>query len=96
MTKKTRKQRKVKQLRLFKLRRDLLQTSINLQTPQAADTHLAEGQWLTEQLNMAKYMFRVETIIIITNLRIPLSFHGQLYVNTIKPGPAVRFNIGGT
>jgi hypothetical protein len=28
----------------------------------AADTHFAEGQWLTEQLNVVKLrMFRVET-----------------------------------
>jgi hypothetical protein len=46
--KERRKQRKVNQLRLFKLRRDLLKISINLQTALAADTHLAEGQWLKE------------------------------------------------
>jgi hypothetical protein len=40
---KTRKQMKVNQLRLFKLKRDLLKISINLQTALAEDTHLAEG-----------------------------------------------------
>jgi hypothetical protein len=59
---KTRKQRKVNQLRLFKLKHDLLKISIDLQTALAADTHLAEGQWLTEQLNLVKLgMFRVRT-----------------------------------
>jgi hypothetical protein len=50
------------QLRLFKLKHDLLKISIDLQTAFAADTHLAEVQWLTEQLNMVKLrMFRVGT-----------------------------------
>jgi hypothetical protein len=48
---KTRKQRKVNQLRLFKLKSDVLKISIDLQTALVADTHLSEGQWLTEQLN---------------------------------------------
>jgi hypothetical protein len=60
--KKTRKQRQVNQLRLFKLKHDLLKISIDLRTALAADTHLAEGQWLTEQLNVVKLrMFRVGT-----------------------------------
>jgi hypothetical protein len=37
------------QLRLFKLKHNLLKISINLQTAFAAETHLAEGQWLKEQ-----------------------------------------------
>jgi hypothetical protein len=45
---KTRKQRKVNQPRLFKLKRDLLEISINLRTALAADTRLAVGQWLKE------------------------------------------------
>jgi hypothetical protein len=44
----------VNQLRAFKLRRDLLKISVNLQTSLAADTHPAEGQWLKEQLNVVK------------------------------------------
>jgi hypothetical protein len=54
----------VDQLRLFKLKHDLLKISIDLQTAFAADTHLAEGQWLKEQLNLVKLrtsMFRVGT-----------------------------------
>jgi hypothetical protein len=36
--------------------------SVDLQTASAADTHLAEGQWLKEQLNVVKLrMFRVGT-----------------------------------
>jgi hypothetical protein len=35
---------KKNQLRLFKLKHDLLKISIDLQTAVAADTHLAEGQ----------------------------------------------------
>jgi hypothetical protein len=35
---------------------------MDLQTAFAADTHLAEGQWLKEQLNVVKLrMFRVGT-----------------------------------
>jgi hypothetical protein len=52
----------VDQLRLFKLKHDLLKISLDLQTAFAADRHLAAGQWLKEQLNMVKLrMFRVET-----------------------------------
>jgi hypothetical protein len=50
------------QLRYFKLKHDLLKIYLNLQTAFAADTHLAEGQWLKEQLNVVKLcMFRVGT-----------------------------------
>jgi hypothetical protein len=42
-TKQTTKPRKMDQLRLFKLKHDLLKISVDLQTPFAADTHLAEG-----------------------------------------------------
>jgi hypothetical protein len=49
-SKKTRKQRKVNQLRLFKLQHNLLKISIDLQTAFAAD--LAKGQWLKEQLTV--------------------------------------------
>jgi hypothetical protein len=46
----------------FELKHDLLKISVDLQTAFAADTHLAEGQWLKEQLNMVKLrMFRVGT-----------------------------------
>jgi hypothetical protein len=34
------------QLRLFKLKHDLLKISVDLQIAFAADTHLAEGKWL--------------------------------------------------
>jgi hypothetical protein len=43
---KTTKQRKMDQLRLFKLKYDLLKIFVDLQTAFAADTNLAEGQWL--------------------------------------------------
>jgi hypothetical protein len=47
-------------LRLLKLKTDLLKISVDLQTACAADTHLAEGQWLKEQLNVVTLrMFRV-------------------------------------
>jgi hypothetical protein len=50
------------QIRIFKLKHDLLKISIDLQTAFAADTHLAEGQWLKEQVNVVKLrMFRVGT-----------------------------------
>jgi hypothetical protein len=38
------KQEKMDQLRLFKLKHDLLKISVNLQTAFAADAHIAEGQ----------------------------------------------------
>jgi hypothetical protein len=48
--------------RLFTLEHQLLKISVYLQTAFAAQTHLAEGQWLKEQLNMVKFlMFRVGT-----------------------------------
>jgi hypothetical protein len=34
------------QLRLFTLKHDLLKIAVDLQTAFAAETHLAEGQWL--------------------------------------------------
>jgi hypothetical protein len=71
----TTKQRKMDQLRLFKLKHDLLKISVDLQTAFAADTHLAEGQWLKEQLKVVKLRidtFRLGTrIIIITTIRSP-------------------------
>jgi hypothetical protein len=52
----------VDHLRVFKLKHDLLKISADLQTPFAADTHLAEGQWLKKQLKVVKLrMFRVGT-----------------------------------
>jgi site-specific DNA-adenine methylase len=45
-TNKKTKQRNMDHLRLFKLKHDLLKISVDLQTAFAADTHLAEGQWL--------------------------------------------------
>jgi hypothetical protein len=54
--------RKMYQLRLFKLKHELLKIFIYLQTTFAADTHLAEGQWLKERLNVVKLrIFRVGT-----------------------------------
>jgi hypothetical protein len=54
--------RKMDQLRLFKLKNDLSKISVDLRTAFAADTYLAEGQWLKEQLNVEKLrMFRVGT-----------------------------------
>jgi hypothetical protein len=42
------------QLRLFKLKHELLKIYVDLQTAFAADTHLAEGQWLKGQPNVVK------------------------------------------
>jgi hypothetical protein len=48
--------------RLFTLKREFLKISVNFQTALAAETHLAEGKWLEEQLNVVKLrMFRVGT-----------------------------------
>jgi hypothetical protein len=50
------------QLRLSKLKHGLLKISTDLQTAFTAHTHLAEGQWLKEQLKEVKLrMFRVGT-----------------------------------
>jgi hypothetical protein len=50
------------QTRLLKLNYALLKISTNLQTECAAETRLAVGQWLEEQLNIDKFrMFRVGT-----------------------------------
>jgi hypothetical protein len=60
--KETTKQRKMDQLRLFTLKYDVLKIYVDLQTAFAADTHLAEGQWLKEQLKVVKLrIFRVGT-----------------------------------
>jgi hypothetical protein len=67
------KQRKMDQLKLSKLKHDLLKISIDLQTAFAADTHLAEGQWLKERRNVIKLrMFRVATRIIIIKTTITI------------------------
>jgi hypothetical protein len=42
------------QIRLFTLKHGLLKMSVHLQTAFAAETHLAEGKWLKEQLNVVK------------------------------------------
>jgi hypothetical protein len=60
--KKTTKQRKMARRRLLKLKHDLIKISIHLQTAFVEDTHLAERQWLKEQLNVVKLrMSRVGT-----------------------------------
>jgi hypothetical protein len=47
------------QLRLPVLKCELLKISVYLHTALAAETHLAGGQWLEEQLNVVKLrMFR--------------------------------------
>jgi hypothetical protein len=50
------------QLNLFTRKHDLLKISLYLQTAFATETHLAEGQWLKEQMEVLKLrMFRVGT-----------------------------------
>jgi hypothetical protein len=50
------------QLRLYKLKHDLLKISVDLQTAFAAETHLVEGQRPKELLKLVKLrMFRIET-----------------------------------
>jgi hypothetical protein len=58
---KTNNKTKMNQLRLFTFKYGLQKLSVDLQTTFAAETHLAEGKWLKEQLNMLKHMFRVGT-----------------------------------
>jgi hypothetical protein len=55
---------KMDQLWLFTFRHELFEISVHLQTEFAAETSLAEGQWLKEQLNVVwPRMFRVGTRI---------------------------------
>jgi hypothetical protein len=59
---KTHTKTKIDQLRLFTFKHELLKIYLRLQTAFAAEIHLAEGQWLEEQLNTLKLrMFRVRT-----------------------------------
>jgi hypothetical protein len=61
-TEKNIKNNKMDHLRLFTLKYDLLKISVYLQAAFVAETHLPEGQWLKEQLNVLKLrMFRVGT-----------------------------------
>jgi hypothetical protein len=47
---------------LLTLKHEFLKISVGLQTEFAVETHLAEGQWLGEQVKMLKLrMFRVGT-----------------------------------
>jgi hypothetical protein len=58
------KQKQMDHLRFFTLKYDLLKIFVYLQTAFASETHLAEGQWLKEQLNVLKLrMFRVATLM---------------------------------
>jgi hypothetical protein len=53
---------KSKSAKAFQTKTRLTKIPIDLQTALAADTHLAEGQWLTEQLIVVKLrMFPVGT-----------------------------------
>jgi hypothetical protein len=48
------------EFRLLILNQDFLKMSLSLQTAFAVEIHLADGQWLEEQVNMLKLrMFRV-------------------------------------
>jgi hypothetical protein len=50
------------QLGLLTVKHEFLKLFAYLQTAFAVETHLAEGQWLEEQVNMVKLrMFRVGT-----------------------------------
>jgi hypothetical protein len=74
-SKTTQDKKKSDGLRIFIFKPDLLNISVDLQTAFAADTHLAEGQWLKEQLNVVKLrMFRVGT-------RRPLISRTEKFVN---------------
>jgi hypothetical protein len=59
MTKQTEKQQKteIDQLMLFTLKREVLKTSVHLQTAPAAETHPAEKHWLKKQLNVVKVTY---------------------------------------
>jgi hypothetical protein len=58
------KKRKNYQLRLLAFKQELQKISARLQTELAAETHLAEGQWLEDQVNMLKLrMFQAGTRI---------------------------------
>jgi hypothetical protein len=48
-------QRRFNQTRLFKFKREYLNISRDLKTVSAAETHLAEWQWLKEHLNIENF-----------------------------------------
>jgi hypothetical protein len=52
--KKQQKQRNMNQFRLLTFKQEFLKLSVSLHTGFAVETHLAERQWLEEQVNMAK------------------------------------------
>jgi hypothetical protein len=55
-------QKAIDLLRLFTFKHEVLKISARLQTVFAAETHLAEGQWLEENVNTVKLrMFRAGT-----------------------------------
>jgi hypothetical protein len=59
---KKQKQGKMNQFRLLTLKQVFLKVSVNLRTAFAVETHVAEWQWLEEQVNVLKLpMFRVGT-----------------------------------
>jgi hypothetical protein len=56
------KQRKMDRLSLLRLKHELLQISVYLQTESTAETRLVAGQWLQERVNVVKLrMFRAGT-----------------------------------
>jgi hypothetical protein len=59
-------QRRYNQTRLLKLKRDYLKISTDLETVFAAETHLAEGQWLEEQLN------KKNSVVLVSKRTIPI------------------------
>jgi hypothetical protein len=63
-TKETIKTQENESAMAFYTKNDLLKISVHLQTEFSAETHLAEGQWLKEQLKVVKLrMFQVGTLI---------------------------------
>lgn len=54
LNKKQQKQIKINQLRLLTLKEEFLKIRVSLRTAFAVKTHLAEGQWLDEQMNILK------------------------------------------
>jgi hypothetical protein len=47
---------KIDELKLFTIKHELLQIYVGLQTAFAAETHVVEGDWLEEHVNVVKLL----------------------------------------
>jgi hypothetical protein len=65
MIEQKKKQRKMDQFRLLTPKQEFLKISVSLHNAFAVEIHVAQGQWLQEQVNMMMVMMMMMIIIII-------------------------------